>query len=251
MPWKLENSFRGNAGQANYVAGCLFQDVYSTYLNQMHRFPCKIINWGLWGDTGMASAEKTKSTLISQGLMPMTNHEGLQAFVTLIELGDYPQAAYIKAQPVLYDALHMEHVTTHLVEALEASQPKLNNDQLLTLPYSERMELLINELSARLGAQLQLSQEQIITDAPLSTLGMDSLMGITFRNVISAWISQPLPVTLVFDYPTLNALANYIASDVLHWERPDDSLNELCESADEIEQLDEDELINLLFKKTE
>jgi acyl carrier protein len=50
---------------------------------------------------------------------------------------------------------------------------------------------------------------------PLQELGLDSLMAVELRNVLSGSIGRPLPATLLFDYPTIDALAGYLTQTVL------------------------------------
>jgi acyl carrier protein len=45
---------------------------------------------------------------------------------------------------------------------------------------------------------------------PLRELGLDSLMAVELRNMIGKALGKPLSVTLLFDYPTLDALADHI-----------------------------------------
>ena len=46
---------------------------------------------------------------------------------------------------------------------------------------------------------------------PLKEIGLDSLMAVELRNLLTRSIGQPLAATLLFDYPTLDALADHVA----------------------------------------
>jgi acyl carrier protein len=52
-------------------------------------------------------------------------------------------------------------------------------------------------------------------DRPLRELGLDSLMAVELRNALGQSINQSLQATLVFDYPTLDALTDYLLNDIL------------------------------------
>lgn len=53
---------------------------------------------------------------------------------------------------------------------------------------------------------------------PLHEMGMDSLMSVELRNALAASIGRALPATTLFDYPTIESLALYLAKSVLHLE---------------------------------
>src|SRR5690606_26918556 len=49
---------------------------------------------------------------------------------------------------------------------------------------------------------------------PLNELGLDSLMAVELSNTLIKLLDTSLPATLLFDYPTSEALVNYLMKHV-------------------------------------
>ena len=49
-------------------------------------------------------------------------------------------------------------------------------------------------------------------DQPLMEAGLDSLGAVELRNALASRFSLDLPATLTFDYPSISALAGYLAA---------------------------------------
>ena len=74
--------------------------------------------------------------------------------------------------------------------------------------------------------------------------GMDSLMSVTLQRALSESLGEALPASVVFDYPTVEALADYLAT----------ILPELVEVADQenvdaYQDLTDDELLKELSER--
>ena len=59
----------------------------------------------------------------------------------------------------------------------------------------------------------------IDSNQPLNDLGLDSLMAVELRSLLSTelGLARSLPATLVFDYPTIATLTTYLAEEVFMW----------------------------------
>ena len=77
-------SFTGNAGQANYAAGCTFKDSYAEVLRKTAPFKVRTINWGYWGTVGVVASEQYYQRFISQGAVSISPKEGFDAVARVI-----------------------------------------------------------------------------------------------------------------------------------------------------------------------
>jgi acyl carrier protein len=60
----------------------------------------------------------------------------------------------------------------------------------------------------------------IDNDQGLRDAGLDSLMALELKNRLQASLGRPLPATLAFDFPTIDALTQYLADEVLRLAAP-------------------------------
>ena len=86
---------------------------------------------------------------------------------------------------------------------------------------SKRHGLLRDHIAERTRRVLGLEASQTIDPLrPLKEMGIDSLMAVELRNVLKTdlGLDGGLPATLVFDYPTVDGIAHYLAREVLGFE---------------------------------
>jgi phthiocerol/phenolphthiocerol synthesis type-I polyketide synthase B len=123
--------------------------------------------------------------------------------------------------------------TTEFREALRDCEP------------SRRRVLLVDHVRAQVAAAMGFdSPLRLDPSAGFFQSGMDSLMSVTLQRSLSESLGEALPASVVFDYPTVEALADYLATVLAELVEVADQ-----ESVDAFEDLTDDELLQQLSER--
>lgn len=212
----------GSAGQGNYAAANAFLDSFAMRGCQAGS-PLLSISWGGWTSAGMAArlSDQDQQRFSRQGLIPLTPERGTAILTSLLSTRGHVIAlpfdweAFVRSHesgstPPLYSNM----IRTVQARVVKASAPAVDaRQQLSAAPLSKRRPLLQAHLREHAVRVLGLSANfSLDTRQPLRDLGMDSLMAVELRNAISASLQQKLPSTLLFDYPTIEALTDFLSA---------------------------------------
>jgi hypothetical protein len=76
-------------------------------------------------------------------------------------------------------------------------------------------------------------------------------MAVELRNALGLATGQSLPATLLFEYPTLEALTDYLGKQILQLQVPLEPSHKPQQQSEfaELEQLSEDDLADLLSQQ--
>ena len=91
----------------------------------------------------------------------------------------------------------------------------LDLDALLDASSAQRYAALLSFVGDNVARVIGVPRgTSIAVDQPLNELGLDSLMAVDLRTRLSRGLKQSrsLPATLVFEHPTLDALARHLVS---------------------------------------
>lgn len=110
--------------------------------------------------------------------------------------------------------------------------------ELAALPTARRVERMAALVEAEARSLLAVGGS-VRRDRPLNELGLDSLMAVELRNRLGALAGEVLPATLLFNYPTVAALAGHLVERLLG--------GEVAEAAsdDGITVVEEEEILSL------
>ena len=84
-------------------------------------------------------------------------------------------------------------------------------DSLLALPRGERQAAIGELIRGRAAELLHYDgPADVPKNAKFAELGMDSLVSVEMKNVLKSALRVALPTSMIFDYPTLGELAEFI-----------------------------------------
>jgi acyl transferase domain-containing protein/protein-L-isoaspartate O-methyltransferase len=226
-------SLAGSAGQANHAAANAFVDALAWY-RQARGLPTLSINWGPWGEIGAAVDRRLKQPGSLDFIAP---DDGLAALDFLLRrdperrLVGRAQAAVLATDWSHLAAARGNGTLAPLfaelapqtaagsVAATDAA-PSLREPTLLerladTTPNRRRAVLRehVRQLAAKVLGVAR--ADELSIDEPLRALGLDSLMAVELRNLLSQAVGKTLPATVTFDHPSVAALAAHLAAQVL------------------------------------
>jgi acyl transferase domain-containing protein/acyl carrier protein len=212
-------SLLGSPGQGNYAAANAFLDGLATYRRARGQ-PALSVNWGPWDESGMAAALKAplRARMRASGVRLIQPADGYRLLETLLGRS-LPQVAVL---PIDWRTFRRQiaagRAPAVLTELLTDSGAPVDApgrgrvmETLKQAPPGDRRVGLTSYLQARLAEVLRLPPpEQPALDQGFADMGMDSLMALEFKNRLEFDLAVALSSTVAFNYPTLDALADYL-----------------------------------------
>jgi myxalamid-type polyketide synthase MxaB len=217
-------SIMGAPGQGNYSAANAFMDALMRY-RRSRGLPATCINWGPWAAGGMAERTRgaNRARFESLGLGRMPVEDSLEVFEHLLENQPSSSIAVLDMNWTKYLKTITSSAAANFYSLLDKSSALAGIEEagallnrLLNEPEEAREAILIDHLRRQVAGIVGLaSPDRIDLQQPLLDLGIDSLMAVELKNRIESSLSCTLNPTLLFDYPTLDALGSHLARDVL------------------------------------
>lgn len=212
-------SLIGSPGQANHAAANAFLDTLAYYRNAVG-LPAMSINWGVWLEAGAAAQRDVSRRIALKGLSGMVPEEGLTILGRLLE-SPSPQVGVL---PIDWSLLRNQILDRPFFEDFskveEAADIKAESTEFLSTltrsSYERRRELLISHICHQIANILGFDSAEDIDDkVGFFDLGMDSLTAVELRNSLQTGLNCALPATLLFDYPSVSSLADYLVEKIL------------------------------------
>lgn len=253
----------GSAGQGGYAAANACLDALAHHRRALG-LPAVSIGWGRWA-LGMAAAvdDRDRARWTRQGLRVIEIGRGLEILGRVLR---GPQA-HVMVSPTDWETYAAQTGTSCgllseltgrrasvAADARENSEPALLT-RLNETPPAGRRRLLLGHVQAEAAKVLALEGSRAIgVSQGLRDLGLDSLMAVELRNRLQASVGRPLPSTLAFDHPTVEAIADFLG-EVLEVEEPgtqngaEPPSADLSEATADVESMSDEEAEALLIQE--
>ncbi|NVJ21071.1 SDR family NAD(P)-dependent oxidoreductase, partial [Myxococcus sp. AM011] len=196
----------GAPGQGNYAAANAFLDALAR-LRRAQGLPAISLQWGSWGEVGMAAADARRGARLAEhGMAPMSVEEALSAMA--LTLADAPVARGIarfdverwrNSHPsVAGSSLFRARVPSPLTVVAEDAPRKLR-EVLLSLEGSSRSRMLEARLKEMVGKVSRLEPERLSATDSFDALGFDSIMALELRDLVMGELDVGLPLKSFVD----------------------------------------------------
>lgn len=264
-------SFLGVSGQSNYAAANAFLDAFAADRRRRGR-PALSVGWGPWAGGGLAARADRGDRLAEMGLESLDPSRAVFALERLLRTNvghaavmafdvttwrERTRAALLPSVARLAPATGAAPAPPPIASAPAALRSALTE----AAPGRQRRQVLEKWLRDQLASVLRVSAARVEASKPFRTLGLDSLMGLEFRNRIEAGAGISIPATAIWNFPTLAQLTSEVASrmgvslDAVAESSPDENIgvpviaandDELAGLIEELEQLSEEEARRLI-----
>ncbi|MER0245973.1 SDR family NAD(P)-dependent oxidoreductase, partial [Streptomyces sp. HSW2009] len=214
----------GGAGQANYAAANAFLDALAHH-RRARGLAATSLAWGLWAQaSGMTGhlGEDDIGRMARSGVTALPTERALALFdaarahnrATLVP-ARLDLTVLGRQDPLPALLRDLTHTRPRRAAATGAPDTTLA-DRLTRLSTTERHQTLLTLVRRETAAVLgHLTPDAIGPQRPFKALGFDSLTSVELRNRMNQATGLRLRATLVFDYPTPEALATHLRAELV------------------------------------
>ncbi|MFH8979027.1 KR domain-containing protein, partial [Streptomyces sp. NPDC017890] len=214
----------GGPGQGNYAAANAFLDALAQH-RRAQGLPGQSLAWGMWDQRSTMTEHLDDASVRRAGRLgrALTAEQGLSLFdaatavdeAVLVPLDLDTTAPRSGAVPALLRGLVRPRNRRAADGTAGGTDAAGLRRQLAALSAAQGVEHLLGLVRHHVAVVLgHGSPQEVSPERPFMESGFDSLTSVELRNRLTAATGHRLPATLVFDHPTPQVLAEYLATEL-------------------------------------
>ncbi|MFC2146264.1 amino acid adenylation domain-containing protein, partial [Acidobacteriota bacterium] len=198
-------SILGGLGFAAYSAANAFLDAFTHHQNRAGDMPWISVNWDAWQLDSRDTHRFSPSVGSTLARLAVSKEEGMAVFERVLSWGEAGQIVHSTAD-----------LRTRLERSRNSAPVKNQKKQhstrpYLSIPYTPPRNSLEHSLAGIWESFFGFKSLGIYDD--FYELGGDSLKAVTIVSKIQSTLKVDIPLTILFDTPTIEGIAKYIANN--------------------------------------
>jgi 6-methylsalicylic acid synthase len=210
----------GLTGQTSYAAGNEFLNALAAHRRASGDTGTVSFGWTSWRGLGMSTSSAViDAELAARGTGDITMVEAFRCWehAERYDGAYFPVLRVIPPEPGGYRIPVLEDLE---VPAADESERADQRSEWELLEDAELRAYLVGRVAHFVGEVMKLAETQIDIGKPLTELGLDSVMTVAVRRRLEKQFRLQLPATLLWEYPSVAAIADYLRSQ-LRADQPD------------------------------
>jgi NADP-dependent 3-hydroxy acid dehydrogenase YdfG/acyl carrier protein len=212
----------GAPGMGGYAAANACQDALAAH-RRAQGLPALSLAWGVWaGDVGMGArlSDADLARFARSGVVPLAPERGLELLDSGCNSADGLVVAARFDRAALRSQARSGVLPAPLRGLVNVPTQSARADslawRLAQASESERERIVREAVLAEVASVLGHSSTGAVDpESPFRELGLDSLTAVELRNRLQAASGLRLPVTVIFDHPTVQALSGHLLDELL------------------------------------
>lgn len=252
-------SVLGFPGLGTYVSANTFLDVFSYYRKSLG-LPSLTINWGLWGNVGLAAETDRIKRFMDHGIIPFSSKQAVELLERAMQLNqsnvmpihiDWNKFVNLFCSAEIPPLLSMiaEEIKIDSRQKSRREKDGLIRERILLAEPEKRNEILQSYIQENVSIVLGVPPSRLGLRKSLMNLGLDSLMALELKNRVEANLLLELPVARLLKGPSISELANDLL-EIMMATCSEGPVDKITRTLEEVEQMP-DEVAKALLEEKE
>jgi phthiocerol/phenolphthiocerol synthesis type-I polyketide synthase B len=240
----------GSRWLGHYAAASTFLDTFA-FARRTLGLPATVVNWGVWKSLADSKSDAQK-VAFQTGMEPMDDDVAIRALHLVTRPNAPVRHAVVDADWPLLAAAYRTRGSLRVVDDLvsESADFEVTRTEtefrkaLRECAPERRYHFLLDRVGALASGVMGLGESEVLDPSGgFFQLGMDSLMSVTLGRDLSETLGEPLTPAVVFDYPTVETLTDYLSTILPEFAGGADNI------PDAYDDFSEDELLQQLSER--